>query len=490
MSKTHKNPSIKKNFAYSTFFQVLSIITPFITAPYLSRVLGASAIGVNSYTVSIEAYFALFATLGTAGYGSRAISRTRENKKEYSKLFWEIELLSVLTSLICILAWTVVLITSKTYTKYFAILTMNLFGTMFNITWLFKGLEKFKLTVIRDTVFKIAGIIAIFAFVKKPEDLWLYMVINSVSVLLSSLSLWSYLPKILDKVPLKELRVLRHFKETLIYFVPTIATSVYTVLDKTLIGLITDQTTENGYYEQAEKIINMAKSVSFSALDSVMCMRISYLFAKGEIEEIKRRTEYSFNYIFFMSIGCALGIAGVARNFVPIFFGEGYDKVTTLLYVFAPIIVIVGISVCLGGHYYTPIGKRTTSAKFLIIGACVNLVLNLLMIPHFGSVGAAVASVIAESVISALYVIYSNGFCTFGLLVRTGGKKLAAGVVMFAVVWLTGELNIVNGIVTLGVQLVSGVLSYIIVLVAIRDKWTISFIKQFTDKFFRRIKGI
>ena len=95
-------PSMKKNFAYSTIYQVLNIITPFITAPYLSRVLGAEMLGIQSYTSSVQSYFLIFATLGTQSYGAREISRNRDNIYEYSKLFWEIELMTVATSMIAL----------------------------------------------------------------------------------------------------------------------------------------------------------------------------------------------------------------------------------------------------------------------------------------------------------------------------------------------------------------------------------------------------
>jgi O-antigen/teichoic acid export membrane protein len=485
MKQESKHPSIKKNFAYNTFFQVFSIIIPFVTAPYLARVLGAETIGIQSYTSSVETYFALVAALGTSGYGAREIARTRDNKKEYSKLFWEIELLSILMSVCCILVWGIFVLTARRYKTYFAILTLNLFGTMFNITWLFRGLEQFKLTVIRDTFFKLAGIVLIFLLVKTPEDLWIYMLILSVSTLLSSLSLWGYLPVVLDKVSWKELRIFRHFKETVIYFIPTIATSIYKVLDKTLIGLMTVAGTENGYYEQAEKIINMAQNISFTALNSVMGMRISYLFAKNKLEEINRRIETSFHFIFFMSFGCMFGIIGIAENFVPVFYGKGYDKVVTLLYVFAPIIVIIGISVCLGGHYYTPSGRRAISARFLIIGACVNLVLNLLMIPLLGSIGAAIASVAAETTISFLYVRYSEGYCSVALLWRTGWKKMCAGIGMLMIVRLTGMCTTGSPVLTLVIQVGIGVISYVLLLLCLQDTWVLNMLKNIKQKMRR-----
>ncbi len=208
----------------------------------------------------------------------------------------------------------------------------------------------------------------------------------------------------------------------------------FSVLDKTLIGVITQNDAQNGYYEQATKIINMAKSVSFNAVNAVVGVRISYLFVDNKMEEIRDRISKSMDFILFMTIGCGFGIAGVAKILVPLFFGKGYDQVITLLYIFAPIITIIGISNCLGSQYYTPSGRRNDSTKYLLCGSAVNLILNLCLIGKYGANGAAFASVVAELSITFLYVKNCNGFMKLGNLLRCMYKKIVAGLLMFFVV--------------------------------------------------------
>ena len=149
----------------------------------------------------------------------------------------------------------------------------------------------------------------------------------SLTTLLGTMSMWIYLPKFLKKVKIKELKIVHHFKETLIYFIPTIATSIYTVLDKTLIGVITNNEKENGFYEQATKIINMTKALTFTSLNTVLGARISYLFVEEKMDEIRKRIDASINYIFLMGFGIMFGLMGVANRFVPAFFGSGYEEV-------------------------------------------------------------------------------------------------------------------------------------------------------------------
>ena len=81
---------IKKNLIYNVTYQILVIILPFITAPYISRVLGAHNVGVYSYTQAFANYFYLFAMLGVMNYGNRTIAAVRDDFEEIKRRFWEI----------------------------------------------------------------------------------------------------------------------------------------------------------------------------------------------------------------------------------------------------------------------------------------------------------------------------------------------------------------------------------------------------------------
>ena len=313
-------PSVKKNYTYSLLYQILTMIIPFITAPYVARVLGADGVGIYSYTQSYMTYFTLIAALGTSSYGMREIARCRNDKNEYSKKFWEIELLTILTTAICLIVWLILILFSTKYKIYFIALIPSLLATMFDISWFYTGHERIAYTVIWNAICKIIGVVCIFLFVKSKNDLVLYILLNSLVLMIGNLSMWVFLPKMLVKINPRTFELKKHFKETLIYFIPTIATTIYTVLDKTLIGAITHDNYQNGYYEQATKIINMAKTAVFVAVNSVMSARISFLFAEKRIQEIKSRIEKSMNFILLLGFAATFGIISVAKDFVPLFF--------------------------------------------------------------------------------------------------------------------------------------------------------------------------
>ena len=118
----------------------MTLITPFITTPYISRVLGAERNGkCRVIPNSVVQYFAILAALGTASYGQREIARHRDEIKIRSRLFWEIEVLCMATTAACLIIWLFVIGFAREYRPYYVVLTMTLLAVAFDISWFFWG---------------------------------------------------------------------------------------------------------------------------------------------------------------------------------------------------------------------------------------------------------------------------------------------------------------------------------------------------------------
>jgi O-antigen/teichoic acid export membrane protein len=478
-------PSVRLNFVMSMAYQVLVVILPMITAPYVARVLGADKSGIYSFTASYQTYFSMFAALGTVSYGSREIARNRKDRPLRSKLFWEIELMTVLTSTISIVAFIAFIASRDRYQIYYIPQIMAILAVMFDISWFFTGIEEFRYIVTKNAVFKLLGAVMIFALVHKPDDLLIYIIILSASTMLGNMSMWIHMPRFLDPVDFRTLTIRRHLKETLVYFIPSVATSIYTVLDKTLIGEITRNEAENGNYDKVVQIINIMKALTFTALNSVLGARISFLFAEKKYDEIRRRIETSINYILFMGLAIGFGLAGVAPRFIPWFLGPGYDRSVMMLIMMSPIVVIIGVSNCLGSQYYTPSGKRAQSARFIIAGSVVNLILNLILIPRFWGYGAIAASLIAELTITILYITFAGESFHPFVLVRDGWKKLIAAALMFAAVRLIDPYFNSN-FIALVCEVCLGGAIYIAVQFILRDTFMTGFCMDTVKRVLKR----
>lgn len=466
-----KKQSLKFNFILSTAYQVLGVIMPFITAPYISRILGAGNIGIYSYTNSIETYFAMFAALGTVTYGTREIATKRDNEYERSKAFWEIELLSVITSGIISVLWIGWSLFNTEYRIYYLILTINLLSSMFNISWLFAGMEYFKGSIIPQIILKIVGVIAQLTLVKTADDLGLYMIIVALTTFLSNVTMWFMVPKFVKSVPFKDLRIAPHFRETLVYFIPSVANTLYSAADKTMIGALTHNSYENGFYEQATRIITLADAVVVRGFNMVMQSRNSYYFSLGKFDEMRDGIRKSIDFVLFIGIGMTFGIIGIADRFVPLFFGKGYDNTILILRVLSPVIVVSALSGCISGQYYTPANLRKQCTMYLIFGTIINLVLNAILIPNFLGVGAAIASVLAEMVILVLYSINARSFMNIGrAIIKQATKKIAIGTVMLGIVLIIGKV-IDNALLAVIIQVIIGAGIYIVLLYLLKDSF-------------------
>ena len=168
----------KKNNIYNVAYQVLNLLAPLVTTPYISRVLGVEGVGEYSYTSSVVTYFITLAILGSTPYAQREVSYLREDKEKYSILFWEIVVFRGITVLISCLLFSIVIILSEPEIRIiYMIQGLNIVAVAFDISWFFQGLEEFKKIVIRNVFIKILNILLIFILVKQETDIWKYVLI-------------------------------------------------------------------------------------------------------------------------------------------------------------------------------------------------------------------------------------------------------------------------------------------------------------------------
>lgn len=423
--------------------------------------------GICSYTTSVVAIFNLFAVLGTTSYGQRTIAQCRDDRGTLSKRFWEIELLSVASTLLCVTVWLIYAFTNQDYRLYYIILTLDLVSTAFDIIWFYSGLEQFGLIVYRNAAVKIISIILMFAFVKKPEHAWLYIAILSLGKLIGNITMWIPIKNYIDKPRLLSLDIYQHVKETFAYFIPTAAASVYNYLDKVMIGAFTVTSAENGYYEQTNRVIAMGNTILVS-VNTVMSARMSYLFAQGNIVEMKVRLEKTLRFIMTLGIPLAFGIASVSDCFVGWFFGQGFHKVSFLMKLASPLVPLMGLHNYLAALILIPSGQRVRSTKGVIIGAIVNFVLNIFLIPTYQSAGAVLATVASELAICIVYLHMSRDYITVGLVVRSLVRPLICGVAMGVIVVFIGYA-LGSGIVCTVTQVFTGITVYMALMLLIQD---------------------
>lgn len=428
-----KKKSIAKNFTFNLIYQLLTLLLPLITTPYISRILGAEPIGVYGYTVSIVTYFILFGTLGISMYGQREIAKCDDDIDKRTCSFYEIVLIRLCSLTASMLIFYLCFCTKGEYLIYYRILLIQMIANLFDISWLFQGVEDFDKTVVRNIIVKILSIVLIFTLVKQANDLWLYYVIFVGSELIGNISLWFYLPKYLKKIEVGKLKFKKHLLPTLALFIPQVAIQIYTVLDKTMIGMITNDMSMVGFYEQAQKVVRAAL-VIVASLQIVMNSRVANAYSKNDNEEIKNCLDKSFDFVWFLGIPLMFGLIATAKNLVPWYYGAGYEPIISIIISISPIVVAVGLNGITGIVYLIQTGKQTAFTISVVIGAIVNIILNSILISIYGGAGAAVASAIAETIIFLCHLPIIRKEYKISKIFNKAIKPLIIGTIMCFIV--------------------------------------------------------
>ena len=336
--------------------------------------------------------------MGVALYGQREIAYVGNDKAKSKKTFWEIVLCRFVTMMVAIVIYYIFYMRKGEYAVYYRIWLLELFATIFDISWFFQGLEDFKKTVVRNVIVRLVSVTLIFVLVKTPEDLIKYITIYAIADLVGNLSLWLYLPRYFKGVKVNNIKVFSHLPAIILLFIPQIANQIYNLLDKTMIGKIILDKSEVGYYEQGQKVIRVLLTI-VTSLGIVMIPRMASTFASGDKEKIREYMEKSFKFVFFLAFPIMFGIMSVSESFVPIFFGEGYDKVSILINVISPTILLTGLANVMGTQYLLPTKRQKEYTMSILGGLIVNFILNYILIKLCNSIGASIATVVSQLVV-------------------------------------------------------------------------------------------
>lgn len=467
---------VKKNYLYNLFYQILLVIVPVVTTPYISRVLGSEKIGIWSFTFSIVTYFTLVGSLGVALYGQREIARYQDDAKKRTEAFWQINIIKWITLSLSLVIYYFTCIQNTDYGFYYAILLIEIASSFFDISWFFRGLENFKTVTIRNTIIKLVSVASVFIFVHQKEDLWIYILIHVLANLLGNLSLWVILPKYLNKTKKITRGAKKHIVPILMMFIPQAAIQVYTVLDKSMLGFLYSDISENGIYEQSQNIIKIALAL-VTSLGTVMMPRIANLMSKNDKEEIKVELEKSFHLVWFLAIPICFGIIAVSPNLVPWFLGEDFLRVIPVMQIGSILAISIGLSNVTGTQYLVPTGKENKFTVSIIAGALTNVIGNFILISNLGAVGAIIASVSAETVVFLVQYHYTKKEISPSLMLKNFSKCFIAGLIMLACTYPI-SIYLHPGIINTGIVVIVGVLVYGISLLIMKEIWA----KQYFDK--------
>ena len=454
--------SVKTNYLYNLLYQITAILLPLI-----SRVLSPQGVGTNSLTNANTQYFMLLGTLGITMYATKKIATVRENKRKLRQTFWEIFSIQFIGCMISYVIFVLVLGLNSSLGMYYMLQGFFILSSAIDISWYFVGIEDFKNASIRSFFVKVTSVILIFIFVKDSNDLWKYILINSLTMFVGQFVMWFYVDKSnFSFKSLEKLKLKKHMLPVLVLFIPQVASQIYTVLDKTMLGIYSP-TVDVGYYDQSQKIVRILLTI-ITSLGMVMMPRIASLTSKNQHDLVKDTLKKSFTVISFLAVPIAFGIMSVSDRFIPLFFGYEYISVIPLLKISSVLIIIIGLGNVFGTQYMIAVGKNKEYTISVCVGAVVNFILNLILIPKYSALGAVIATVSAELSIALIQLWCSREILDFSWIKETY-KYWVSGIIMLLVVRLL-DIGTHRNVLILIRQIAGGMTVYFVMLLILRDK--------------------
>lgn len=454
--------SLARNFLYNTLYQLINLILPFFSAPYLYRVLGVDNIGSYSYIHSISQLFVIFTMLGLNNYGNRTVARNRDDKTKLSKVFWEIYFMQVICAIVvgtfyCIFVLNLI---DSSYRVYAAIQVLVIIAASLDISWFFFGIEAFKLTTLRSSIIRLVAFVLTFVVIRNESDLWKYFVLTGVQTVVVSVTLWPFLKSnvVWYKPQLKN--VMGHMKGNVLLFIPLLAISMYKYMDKVMLGAISGEY-QTGLYESADKILNIVQSC-FTALGTVMLPRMSSLAKDGDTKVIDHYMGLSMIFVFAFSSASLFGLLGISERFVPLYFGTKYNEASFLLMGLTPVLLVSPWKMVIRTHYLIPLDKNKSYIISVFAGALINLIVNLVCIPDMGAKGAVIGTVVAEVIVCIFQTAVIIKDINIVRFMKNGWIFYLSGLVMYLFI-KTFERVFPNSVISILAEVVLGAVVWVCV---------------------------
>lgn len=456
---------IIKNYIYTALYQLIIVINPIITMPYKARTLGPDNIGIYSYVISVYQYLLLFSAIGINVYGRREIAYVKDDKTKTSKLLYELIILKLILSISTILIFYLTFGLNSKYLIYYLIFIPDLLFNIFDLTWFYQGLEQFKKISIINVISKTINIFFIFIFIKTESDLLNYFIITIIFDIIPLLVYIITIKKYIKRINIKILKIFRHFKTCLILFIPLLLIQIYTVFNKILLGNMITDISEVGYYDYSYRIISIAINL-ISSFALVMIPIISKEYKNKNNKQIKKYMNNSLKFILVISIPLTLGLIGISDNLVYIIFGKDYLSMANLIKILSFIIVPIGITTMIGQQYLIPTKQEKKFTIYILIGTIINVLLNLILIPKFSSIGTSISTVITELAILLIEIPIIKKVINKDII-KSILKYTLSSIIMFIIVYLIGLTN--QTPLILIIQIIVGITTYMLFLIITKD---------------------
>lgn len=474
--------SLAENAVFNVIYRLLNIVFPLVSAGYVARILTAENVGRNAAAANNVSYFVMLGSLGIQAYATREIARRKDDREAKNKLYSEMLVANAFMTAIAVVAFAVSLFAIPLFRAewlMYLICGIAILFNFINIDWYFQGTEEFKYVAFRSFAIKALLMIAVFIFIHKPEDVYIYAFIcvlanggnNVINIIHAGKTV---------TFSLKGIRLRPHFMSLVFLAICSVSTELYARMDMTMLDIM-DQNSTVAYYSYAQKIVNLIV-ITAVAVTGVFMPRLSYYYGKDD-DKFNKLTKFGADFMIFASLPVCLGLVSVASPLISIWLGAEYSPAVPCLIVLAFMIPFK----CVGDIICYQVMMCAGKESYLMIAYTVTMVLNfinnLILIPRFGALGASIASLISEIVVFGLVLASSRKYQNYRINMKNLIASAVASVIMFAVVF--GFQAVFKGSV---IRLLGGTVVGAFVFVMINAAFKNDFMAKIVRIVYRKLK--
>jgi len=438
--------NIFKNIGYNIIYQILVVIIPFLTIPYLTRIFSPETLGLYSYIIAICSIFMIIGQFGILNYGAKEIAVANINKQNITNRFLQLWIIQIImTTISLVLYFSIIFMFFESNLSFFLINSLLIFSVFFDISWVFIGLEKLNLVLFRNIVVKIITLISIFVFVNSESDIYIYFLINIVSTLTSFIVSFNYLFKIMSfskgnfKIMFKEFNY--DFKNTYYIFLPHLLSVFYLNGDRIVVQYLSNLY-QVGLYDQSQKVLRLIVTL-ITSCNFALVPFFSKNFSSRDDKQKSDKIFYELmNVVLIVSSFLMILFYLNINEFVSIFFDEKYVGLENLFKIGSIQIVFAAMSMFISQNYLIINNKQKYLVPIMLITIGTSLIASLLLIPKYGAIGGMFTIVIAEFISLILHVIYLKKSGYNNSINLKWGISKSIILMLFGIIILFGSSNL------------------------------------------------
>lgn len=458
-----RNNSLKVNALLNMIRRGSTILFPTITFSYASHKLGASGIGIYSFSNSIISYFLLLAALGISTYAVREGQIYRDNKKDLEKFISEVYTINFLMTIISYVVLYLLILFSKElsgYSEIILILSVSIILTTIGADWINTLLEDYFFITVKSITVHILCMIFLFVLVRNEGDIYKYAFIGVISSAGGSLLNIVHIRRKINFHLTLHPNFKNHLMPMLALFSNSLAIKIYLLSDITILGFFLENQYV-GYYSAASNIYTAIKEM-MNAMILVTVPRFSYYISHGDNITYSRTYHEVFNSVITLIIPCVTGLVFQAENALYFLGGQSYVFGAKALRILC-FAMFFAVAACMFSQsILIPNKQEKFFLKATVISSITNIVLNFILIPIYGIEAAALTTLISEMIVCLMTIFKGEKYINNIFQINNDVISSLFGAVGIAVVCCSVSILCQNRLLNMAISIVISCAVYFI----------------------------